>query len=108
MLADLGIRDSDSTPQVFVFEHEGELTISLFKSDQRLYSLTFTLGQIGAELAAYVGGLQGFRSPKAVERNRSFPDAQYARIATARPPPDGISFDVWLRRRCARSGDLGP
>ena len=53
------------------FDHEGELTVSLFKSDQRLYSLTFTLGQIGAELAAYAGGLQGLRSPEAVNIYRS-------------------------------------
>jgi uncharacterized protein VirK/YbjX len=53
------------------FEHEGELTVSLFQSDQRLYSLTFMLGQIGAELAAYAGGLQGIRSPEAVEIYRS-------------------------------------
>jgi uncharacterized protein VirK/YbjX len=48
-----------------LFEHEGELTISLFRSDLRLYSLTFTLGQVDAELVAYVGGLQGLRSPEA-------------------------------------------
>jgi uncharacterized protein VirK/YbjX len=57
--------------QFLLFEHEGELTISLFQNDQRLYSLTFMLGQIGAQLAAYVGGLQGHRSPEAVEIYRS-------------------------------------
>ena len=49
------------------FDHEGELTVSLFKGDERLYSLTFILGQIGAELVAYAGGLQGLRSPEAIE-----------------------------------------
>jgi uncharacterized protein len=49
------------------FDHEGELTVSLFKGDERLYSLTFMLGQIGAELVAYAGGLQGLRSPEAIE-----------------------------------------
>jgi uncharacterized protein len=53
------------------FEHEGELTVSLFESDRRLYSLTFTLARIGAELTAYVGGLQGLRSTEAVDIYRS-------------------------------------
>jgi uncharacterized protein VirK/YbjX len=55
----------------FFFWHEGELTVSLFKSDQRIYSLTFLLGQIGGELTAYAGGLQGLRSTEAVEIYRS-------------------------------------
>jgi uncharacterized protein VirK/YbjX len=54
-----------------LFEHEGELTISLFRCDLRLYSLTFTLGQVDGELVAYVGGLQGLRSPEAMEIYRS-------------------------------------
>jgi uncharacterized protein VirK/YbjX len=54
-----------------LFEHEGELTISLFRSDLRLYSLTFMLGQVDAELVAYVGGLQGLRSSEAIEIYRS-------------------------------------
>jgi uncharacterized protein VirK/YbjX len=54
-----------------LFEHEGELTISLFKSDRRIYSLTFMLGQIGAELTAYAGGLQGLRGPEIIEIYRS-------------------------------------
>jgi len=52
-------------------EHEGELTISLYRGDLLLYSLTFMLGQIGAELVAYAGGLQGLRSPEALEIYRS-------------------------------------
>src|SRR5258708_263076 len=71
ILADLGEATEIRLHNFLLFEHEGELTVSLFKSDQRLYSLTFTLGQIGAELAAYVGALQGLRSPDAVEIYRS-------------------------------------
>jgi uncharacterized protein VirK/YbjX len=52
-------------------EHEGELTISLYRGDQRLYSLTFTLGQIGAQLVAYAGALQGLGSSEALEIYRS-------------------------------------
>lgn len=52
-------------------EHEGELTVSLYRSELRLYSLTFTLGQIGADLVAYVGALQGLRSSEALEMYRS-------------------------------------
>jgi uncharacterized protein len=52
-------------------EHEGELTISLYRGDQRLYSLTFTLGQIGGQLVAYVGALQGLGGSEALEIYRS-------------------------------------
>jgi uncharacterized protein VirK/YbjX len=52
-------------------EHEGELTISLYRGDLRLYSLTFTLGQIGAQLVAYAGALQGLGSSEALEMYRS-------------------------------------
>lgn len=71
ILADLGDATQIRLHNHLLFEHEGELTVSLFKSDQRLYSLAFTLGQIGADLAAYAGGLQGLRSPEAVEIYRS-------------------------------------
>jgi uncharacterized protein VirK/YbjX len=37
----------------------------------RLYSLTFALGQVGTERVAYAGGLQGLRSPEAIEMYRS-------------------------------------
>jgi uncharacterized protein len=52
-------------------EHEGELTVSLYRSELRLYSLTFTLGKIGAQLVAYAGALQGLGSPVALEIYRS-------------------------------------
>jgi uncharacterized protein len=71
ILADFGDATQIRLHKFSLFEHEGELTVSLFKSDQRLFSLTFMLGQIGAELAAYAGGLQGLRSPEAVEIYRS-------------------------------------
>jgi uncharacterized protein VirK/YbjX len=71
VLADVGEATQIRLHKFLLFEHEGELTISLFKSDQRLYSLTFTLGQIGAEFVAYAGGLQGLRSPEAMEIYRT-------------------------------------
>jgi uncharacterized protein VirK/YbjX len=71
VLADLEDATQILLHQCLLFEHEGELTISLFKSDRRIYSLTFMLGQIGAELTAYAGGLQGIRSPEAIEMYRS-------------------------------------
>jgi uncharacterized protein len=71
MLADLGEATQIRLHKFLLFEHEGELTVSLFKSELRLFSLTFTLGQIGAELVAYAGGLQGLRSPEAIEIYRS-------------------------------------
>ena len=71
ILADLADATQIRLHKSLLFEHEGALTVSLFTSDQRLYSLTFTLGQIGAELVAYAGGLQGLRSPEAHEIYRS-------------------------------------
>jgi uncharacterized protein len=71
ILADLADATQIRLHKSLLFEHEGELTVSLFKSDQRLYSLTFTLGQIGAELAAYAGGLQGLGSQEAIGIYRS-------------------------------------
>jgi uncharacterized protein VirK/YbjX len=52
-------------------EHEGELTVSLYRSELRLYSLTFTLGQIGGQLVAYAGALQGLGSSEALDIYRS-------------------------------------
>ena len=76
-LADLGEATQIRLHKFLLFEHEGELTISLFKSDQRLYSLTFALGQIDADLVAYAGGLQGLRSPEAIEIYRSLTHAMH-------------------------------
>lgn len=40
-------------------EHEGELTLSVFCSGSRVYSLVFTLGEVDGRIVAYVGALQG-------------------------------------------------
>jgi uncharacterized protein VirK/YbjX len=53
------------------FEHEGELTLNLYRDDLRLFSLAFTLGTIGTQRAAYAGGLQGLASPDALETYRA-------------------------------------
>lgn len=49
------------------FEHEGEATLQLRRGDADLYALAFTLGEIGGRRVAYVGALQGLRSPDALE-----------------------------------------
>jgi len=41
------------------FKREGELVLNIFLSEQRLYSLAFTLGLVGGRMVAYVGGIQG-------------------------------------------------
>jgi uncharacterized protein VirK/YbjX len=70
-LADLG-GDIQIRLHKYVYtEHEGELTISLHRRDLRLYSLTFTLGQIDAQLVAYAGVLQGMASAEALAIYRS-------------------------------------
>jgi uncharacterized protein len=52
------------------FEHEGEITINLFKGDARLYSLVFTLGAPAGRRVAYVGALQGFGNAEALATYR--------------------------------------
>jgi uncharacterized protein VirK/YbjX len=54
-----------------IFEHEGELTINLFRNDTRLFSLTFTLEQSGPHIIAYVGGLQGAAGSDSLEIYRT-------------------------------------
>lgn len=49
------------------FEHEGELTLSLFGEATRLYSIVFTLGRSEHRRIACVGALQGLGSPEALE-----------------------------------------
>lgn len=49
------------------FEHEGEATIHLRRAGADLYALAFTLGEIDGQRVAYVGALQGLRSPDALE-----------------------------------------
>ncbi|HWX34313.1 MAG TPA: DUF535 family protein, partial [Steroidobacteraceae bacterium] len=71
ILADLADATQIRLHKFLLFEHEGELTISVFKGELRLYSLTFLLGQIDGELVAYAGGLQGLRSEEAIEIYRS-------------------------------------
>jgi uncharacterized protein VirK/YbjX len=70
-LADVGEAIQIRLHKYVYDEHEGELTISLYRGDLLLYSLTFTLGQIGAELVAYAGSLQGLRSSEALAIYRS-------------------------------------
>jgi uncharacterized protein VirK/YbjX len=61
-LADAGEGVQIRLDRPVTHEHEGELTISLFRGDLRLYSLMFTLGRIGLDRVAYAGGLQGLNS----------------------------------------------
>lgn len=41
------------------FEHEGELTFSLFQGAVRVYSIVFTLGRTESRCVAYLGAVQG-------------------------------------------------
>jgi uncharacterized protein VirK/YbjX len=41
------------------YEHEGEVCFHLSSAGLRLYTISFTLGEPGGVLTAYVGGLQG-------------------------------------------------
>jgi uncharacterized protein VirK/YbjX len=53
------------------FVHEGEVSISLFRGELRLYSLTFLLGCAEGRRIAYVGALQGMGSAQALDTYRS-------------------------------------
>lgn len=53
------------------FEHEGEATLHLRRGQDDLYALAFTLGEIAGQRVAYVGALQGLRSPDALEVYRT-------------------------------------
>ena len=52
-------------------EHEGELALSLFSDDTRLYSVAFTLGRCQARTVAYVGALQGLGRGDALDIYRA-------------------------------------
>jgi uncharacterized protein VirK/YbjX len=50
------------------FVHEGEVSMSLFRGEQRLYSLVFVLGRSqNDKLTAYVGALQGIGDAQALD-----------------------------------------
>jgi uncharacterized protein VirK/YbjX len=53
------------------FEHEGELTLNLYRGDLRLFSLAFTLGTLDSRRVAYAGGLQGLSGPDSLETYRT-------------------------------------
>jgi uncharacterized protein len=53
------------------FEHEGELTLSLFDGPLRLYSLVFALGESQGHRFGYIGALQGLGSNDALDIYRA-------------------------------------
>ena len=58
------------------FAHEGEVSISLFRGELRLYSLAFVLGRSQDDrLTAYVGALQGWGDTQALDLYRSLTHA---------------------------------
>lgn len=59
------------------FVNEGEVALSLFSSETRLYSLLFTLGTRNGESVAYVGALQGLNSDSARDIYRALTHAAH-------------------------------
>ena len=57
------------------FNHEGELTLSLFSGTQRLYSVAFSLGSEPDARAAYIGALQGRGGAEALDVYRDLTHA---------------------------------
>lgn len=52
------------------FMREGQLSINLFQSETRLYTLAFSLGLHAGQLVAYVGAIQGRDIPGALDAYR--------------------------------------
>lgn len=67
VLAQLGEGLSLQIDKAPWFEHEGELTLSLFGEGTRLYSIVFALGRSDHRRIACIGALQGLGSPDALE-----------------------------------------
>lgn len=59
------------------FEHEGELTLNLYRGELRLFSLAFTLGMLDGRRVAYAGGLQGLSGTDALETYRTMTHAMH-------------------------------
>jgi len=49
------------------FAREGEVVLNLFLDERRIFSVAFSLGLEGDQRVAYVGAIQGMRSPDALE-----------------------------------------
>lgn len=59
------------------FLREGEIVISLFAGDERLYSIAFTLGIEDQQTTIYIGALQGRNIPNAINIYRNITHALY-------------------------------
>ena len=57
------------------FFHEGEVSMSLFSGEQRLYTLAFLLGRVERRRVAYVGALQGMGDAQALDIYRDLTHA---------------------------------
>ncbi len=56
---------------------DGLLAVSLWEGDQRMFSLSFTLGDGDDGLTAYVGGIQGRHGADSLERYRALTKAAH-------------------------------
>jgi len=79
------------------FVHEGEVTLSLFRGELRLYSLVFLLGEHEGRTGVCIGALQGMGSPQALDVYRDLTHALHG----LRPRDLLITA---FRMLCARAG----
>jgi uncharacterized protein VirK/YbjX len=82
------------------FVHEGEVTLSLFRGELRLYSLVFLLGEHDGRRVAYIGALQGMGSAQALDALDIYRDLTHA-LHGLRPRDLLITA---FRMLCARAG----
>lgn len=68
---------------------DGLLVLSLWVGVDRVYSLAFTLSEQQGQRLAYVGGIQGRRSERSLERNRHL-----TKTAHGMRPPD-LLFEIF-------------
>lgn len=57
------------------FIHEGELSLNLFHQGERIFTIAFSLGLDRGEPVAFVGALQGWGNPRAIDLYRSLTHA---------------------------------
>jgi uncharacterized protein len=79
------------------FMREGQLSISLFLGERRLYTLAFSLFQDGTTVAAFIGALQGRDIEGALDRYRELTKAAHGMR------PRDLLFEIF-RMLCSEIG----
>ena len=71
----LGLRIVIDKPKWFI--REGQMTVNLFVSERRLFSLAFSFGIESGRSSAYIGGIQGVRGEESLNSYRDLTKVLY-------------------------------